>query len=152
MQKITNSNSGIYILELYSPFSFNLSIKKFKEYELPPGYYYYIGSAQKNLFQRLSRHFRRDKKVHWHIDYLTTNKKIILEEAYIIYNASKNEEEFLASKFPTFFNTEILLKGFGNSDTKRTITHLFYKSKKIPYNHFSSRYQSIVRFNPSSSV
>lgn len=151
MQKTTNSNSGIYILELYSPVSFNLSIKKFKDFELPFGYYYYVGSAQKNLRQRIARHFRHEKKVNWHIDYLTTNKNIILKEAFIIYNAPKNEEEFLASKFSTFFNTEILLKGFGNSDTKSTITHLFLKSKKIPYNHFSARYHSIVRFKPSSS-
>ena len=152
MQKITNSNSGIYILELFAPISFNLPINKFKDSILPSGYYYYIGSAQKNLHQRLKRHFQAEKRIHWHIDYLTTNQILILKEAYMIFNAPKDEEESLALKFPSQFNTEILLEGFGNSDTKGSISHLFYKSEKIHYNQFSDLYHSIVRFNPSSSV
>jgi len=34
------------------------------------GYYLYIGSAKKNLSQRIERHRRLTKKYHWHIDYL----------------------------------------------------------------------------------
>ena len=36
----------------------------------PKGYYVYTGSAKKNLDQRLARHRRLQKKMHWHIDYL----------------------------------------------------------------------------------
>ena len=151
MQKTTSSNSGIYILEIYACEEFQIHVKKFKDISIPKGYHYYIGSAQKNLSQRIERHFRKEKKIHWHIDHLTSDENIKLANAYVIYDAPKNMEEEIANDFPDNFKSKILLKGFGNSDTKGTITHLFYNRKKIPYNHFSARYQSIVRFKLSSN-
>jgi sugar fermentation stimulation protein A len=35
-----------------------------------PGWYVYTGSAKRNLEARLARHLRRQKRLHWHIDYL----------------------------------------------------------------------------------
>ena len=150
MQKTTNSNSGIYILELYAAKDFQIRVKKFEGFIIPKGYHYYIGSAQKNLIQRLERHYRKEKNIHWHIDHLTSTKNITLSKAYVIYDAPKDLEEKVANDFPHNFGGEIILKGFGNSDTNGSITHLFYKTKKIPHNHFSARYHSIVRFKPSS--
>lgn len=37
-----------------------------------PGLYCYVGSAMAGLDQRLRRHLAHDKKLKWHIDYLTT--------------------------------------------------------------------------------
>lgn len=37
------------------------------------GIYVYVGSAQTNLEQRVKRHLRKDKRLHWHIDYLLSN-------------------------------------------------------------------------------
>lgn len=37
----------------------------------PRGVYVYAGSARSGLAPRLERHGRRDKKVHWHVDFLT---------------------------------------------------------------------------------
>ncbi len=34
------------------------------------GIYVYTGSARKNMDARLKRHFSKEKKMHWHIDYL----------------------------------------------------------------------------------
>jgi len=150
VQKITDKNSGIYILELHSAKPFYLTIKKFSDHKFPPGYYYYIGSAQKNLHQRIVRHFKTAKKVHWHVDHLTTNKNIIITNCYVIFNAEKYLESIIANEFSEKFEGKIIVDNFGNSDTKNTRTHLFYRKKKISYNHFSARYQSIVRFNPSS--
>lgn len=150
MHKITDSNSGIYILELFAKDEFQIPVKKFQDSTFQKGYYYYIGSAQKNLQQRIIRHFRTTKKVHWHIDHLTTNTNIVIKTAYVIADAPKNLEKEIANIFPSVFDAKITIIGFGNSDTKGSITHLFNKSRKIPYNHFSDRYQSIVSFNPSS--
>lgn len=136
---------------MYTPDDLQIHVKKFNDSIIPKGYHYYIGSAQKNLSQRVNRHFRKEKKIHWHIDHLTSDKNIVLQNAYVIYDAPKNLEEDIANSFPTLFNGNILLKGFGNSDTKGSITHLFYRSQKIPYSHFSARYQSIVLFKPSSN-
>ena len=96
------------------------------------------------------RHFKAAKKVHWHVDHLTTNKNIRITNCYVLFKAEKDIESVIANEFPEIFKGKIIVDNFGNSDTKNTRTHLFYRNKKIPYNHFSARYQSIVRFNPSS--
>lgn len=152
MPKITDTNCGVYILELFAENSFYIANRKFNHILLSKGYHYYIGSAQKNLNQRLERHFKKDKKNHWHIDFLTSNENVRPNSALILHKAPKSIEEEIANNFISFFNAKIILKGFGNSDTKGTITHLFYRSKKITYNQFSERYQSIVRFRLSSKV
>lgn len=141
-------SSGIYILEMSASEPFRLGIKKFTEIILTPGYYYYTGSAQKNLYHRLTRHFRENKKVHWHIDHLTINKSVSLTSALILPNADKSYEWKFAEDLESHFDCSIPLIGFGNSDTNKTKSHLFIKSSRIPYSHFISRYQSMVRFIP----
>lgn len=137
---------------MYASNDLQIQVKKIKDFLIPKGYHYYIGSAQKNLSQRINRHFRKEKKIHWHIDHLTSGKNITIQNAYVIYDAPKNLEEEIANNFQSLFNGKVLLKGFGNSDTKGSVTHLFYKTRKIPYSQFSARYQSIVRFKLSSNV
>ncbi|MBM3956927.1 MAG: GIY-YIG nuclease family protein [Gemmatimonadetes bacterium] len=39
---------------------------------LPSGYCLYFGSAMSGLAARVARHLRRRKRLHWHIDYLTS--------------------------------------------------------------------------------
>ncbi len=131
MQKTTELNTGIYILELFAENDFSISAKKFTDVDFPKGYYYYIGSAQKNLNSRIERHLQKNKKIHWHIDHLTTHKSITVVKTYILPDAKKNIEAELANGFVKNFNAEIIVKGFGNSDTKETITHLFYSAVKI---------------------
>lgn len=64
---------GAYVLaiRLDAPAHFAL---RGKPLELPAGGYAYAGSAHGpgGIRARLSRHFRRDKKLHWHVDRLTT--------------------------------------------------------------------------------
>jgi|Deesub1362A_J573_1020465.scaffolds.fasta_scaffold01507_6 sugar fermentation stimulation protein A len=43
----------------------NLGMVRFEK-----GYYLYVGSARRNLSQRIARHQRRHKTTHWHIDHL----------------------------------------------------------------------------------
>jgi Uri superfamily endonuclease len=40
---------------------------------LAKGMYLYVGSAQNGLEKRVERHFRREKRRFWHIDYLLEN-------------------------------------------------------------------------------
>jgi sugar fermentation stimulation protein A len=148
--KITDIEKGIYclIIRCSSPASIHCS--KFKDILFPAGYYYYIGSAQKNLNARLERHAGRKKRIHWHIDYLTTNKNFNVTEILIFKNKKKSYECFLSKDFLINFKPEIIAPGFGNSDCHKCESHLYYRKKKIPYNHFISLYQSIERFIPSS--
>lgn len=55
------------------------------------GLYAYVGSAQGNLEQRVSRHLRKEKRKFWHVDYLLDNDaaKVV---AVFSKQADKTEE------------------------------------------------------------
>lgn len=133
---MNGQNKGIYILELFADKDFTISAKKFIGVTFPKGYYYYIGSAQKNLTSRIERHLRKEKITHWHIDHLTTHKYINITNTFIIPDAEKNIEAEIANNFVTYFDAQIVVQGFGNSDTKETKTHLFYSNTKITTSKF----------------
>ncbi|RUM34454.1 MAG: DUF123 domain-containing protein [Archaeoglobus sp.] len=89
--------------------------------EFKSGYYMYIGSAKTGI-SRICRHFRKKKKLRWHIDYLTTAKHAETLCAYLF----ENEECSLSS----FMSNYSGIDGFGCSDC-RCRTHLYY-SKEFP--------------------
>jgi Uri superfamily endonuclease len=148
--KTTDKESGIYCLLIKCSRSAKIDNPRFSNVNFPMGFYYYIGSAQKNLTKRIERHFRREKKIHWHIDYLTTNESFECLEAYLINNKKKSFECALSKDFSKIFNMRIAVPYFGNSDCTECDSHLYYSPVKLPYSHFISRYQSIVRLIPSS--
>lgn len=49
-----------------------ITIGRLGMFDFPAGSYVYTGSARRNLEARIARHLRRDKLLHWHIDYLLT--------------------------------------------------------------------------------
>lgn len=149
MQKPINDN-GIYLLELTSNVHFKISHKKFEHYQLKAGYYYYAGSAQKNLFARIKRHQIKKKSKHWHIDYLTTNPNVNFLNVYLIRGYAKQHECELVNKIIQLKNVDFPLKGFGNSDCSVCQSHLLYSKHKITYNHLCALYHSTVLFIPSS--
>ncbi len=69
---------GGYILILRVPRGRSLPIGKLGRVPFPAGYYLYMGSAQKNLTQRLERHKRERKRLFWHIDYLRAHAEFHL--------------------------------------------------------------------------
>ncbi|MDD4353164.1 MAG: GIY-YIG nuclease family protein [Candidatus Nanoarchaeia archaeon] len=90
------------------------------------GIYYYCGSAQNNLEKRIERHERKEKKIHWHIDYLTTNKNIKMISSEKYENCQKSKECELAQElFKKKYNQ---IKNFGCTDCKCN-SHLFYKNE-----------------------
>ena len=133
---MNGQNKGIYILELFADKDFTISAKKFIGVTFPKGFYYYIGSAQKNLKSRIERHHKKEKIIHWHIDHLTTHESINLTNTFIIPEAEKNIEAEIANNFVLYFDAQIVVNGFGNSDTKGTKTHLFYKIDPIHISKF----------------
>ena len=150
MQKQTE-NSGIYVLEILVSKRLKLNHKIFSEKNFPKGYYYYIGSAQKNLHKRIQRHIKKTKKLHWHIDYLTSIKEILITNVFIIPNFKKENECKLVGQLENVFGLEHKIIGFGNSDCNECKSHLLYIKEKISYNQLCSLYQSTVLFIPSSS-
>ncbi len=155
MQKITDLNSGVYILELYAPLPFSIVCKKYTDLIFSKGYYYYAGSAQKNLYHRLKRHIASNKIINWHIDYLTSSidgklPPANIKSVYIFLNQKKDFECKIASDLSNNFLCSSDIYGFGNGDCKICSTHLFYKKNRIPQIHFISLYQSTVLRIPAS--
>jgi len=84
------------------------------------GYYVYIGSAMNNLEKRVERHLRKDKRLHWHIDYLTTLDFVKARRIYI-KESSKTEECGVAKEVSKH---GLPIKAFGCSDCK-CVSHLY---------------------------
>lgn len=151
MLKITDINSGTYLLEIYAAEPFRVEIENFKEKVFPQGYYYYSGSAQKNLEQRVDRHQQEEKNIHWHIDHITTIPTNKIKSVFMFDGAKKNFECEIVRELVENFRLRIAVKGFGNSDCKRCQSHLLYCKQRMTHSHFIARYQSTVRLMPSSS-
>jgi len=81
--------------------------------ELDAGRYVYVGSAQRGLRQRVERHFRRRKKTHWHIDYLTLRREPELAVAWELERAGECRlARVLLQRWPAAW------VGFGSSDCR----------------------------------
>lgn len=88
----------------------------------PKGFYLYVGSAQKNLPQRLRRHLSREKRNHWHIDYLLPSARI---RSIYSYEAPREWECRLSQRIAGLKGVRVVLKGFGSSDCSCP-THLYF--------------------------
>ena len=151
MQNRIEINRGVYILEIFIEYGFTLKTKTFGKVRLEKGYYYYIGSAQKNLRSRIQRHLKKEKTIHWHIDLITTAEEAKITKICILPFAPKNEECETVQKMLRLKLAVNSIPNFGNSDCKICVTHLLYSPKRISQSHFSLLYQSIVCLIPSSS-
>ncbi len=102
-----------------------VSVKtKGKEFLIEPGYYVYVGSAMNSLEARVRRHMRKEKKLHWHIDYLLKSARIL--EAILIPSEIRLEEEL--SKAVGRYGEAV--KGFGASDLR--IESNLYRFERNP--------------------
>ena len=59
-----------YQLEFEIPSPLKLRVGALGVLTFSPGRYVYTGSARRAIEARIARHLRREKKLHWHIDYL----------------------------------------------------------------------------------
>lgn len=115
---------GSYVLIIKLDKDKEIEIGKLGKIKFKKGYYAYVGSALNNMEKRIERHFRKKKKMRWHIDYFLKHSKII---AVFYKESNKKEECKIASKFSLPY-----IKNFGCSDCKCK-SHLFYAEsyKKI---------------------
>lgn len=91
---------------------------KGRVFNLKPGYYVYVGSAMNSLEKRVARHFRKNKKLHWHIDFLLKEAELL--RAYLIPNEKRLEEK-LSLEVAKFGEP---VEGFGAGDI-RVSTNLY---------------------------
>jgi len=76
------------------------------------GFYVYTGSARRGLDQRIARHLRRRKRLHWHIDFLRAHSPRV--QAFPIRGAS--DECGLAAGMGRVGGS--LVADFGSSDCR----------------------------------
>lgn len=91
-----------------------------REFTLGPGLYAYCGSARGpgGLKARIKRHRLRDKKVHWHIDQVTTRAPVI--KIGVSLNLSECELLALLVKQR---GCSLPIPGFGSSDCRDCPSH-----------------------------
>ncbi len=93
-----------------------IEVGKLGKIDFKKGYYIYVGSAKRGFSKRIQRHLKKNKKLWWHIDYLTIKADVI--EVF----KSEADEHKLAELASKFYEG---IKGFGSSDC-RCYSHLFY--------------------------
>ncbi len=118
-------NRGIYLLAAELRRDYRLRIGRLGRHLFPQGCYLYVGSAQRNLRQRLMRHLTRKspgKKPYWHVDYLLAHARV---NHVWGFDAPKEWECRLGRRLAGVSGLETPLKGFGSSDCHCN-THLYY--------------------------
>jgi len=84
-------NQGIYLLHCILSKNISLCIGSLGNIQFKAGHYIYAGSAMGNLKERISRHCRKKKKKHWHIDYFLEHADKVVP--YPVYASGKIECE-----------------------------------------------------------
>jgi Uri superfamily endonuclease len=114
---------GTYALVLHLPQHERLTVGKLGDFWFPTGYYLYFGSALNSLEGRLRRHLTREKKQHWHIDYLTAVAQIV--QTWWTFDDNKIECSW-AQRSLVKGNASVLIPGFGSSDCRACPAHLVH--------------------------
>jgi Uri superfamily endonuclease len=82
---------GIYLLLMRMKRDSFIKIGKLGKIKFKKGKYIYVGSAQRNLGKRIERHFKKQKRKFWHIDYLLSSKNIKIEKVFCFRGKKKTE-------------------------------------------------------------
>ena len=128
--------TGTYALVLVLTHSRMIRVGKLGRFLFPAGYYVYIGSAfgPGGLASRIHRHLKKDKRLHWHIDYL--RKQAVVEEVWISRGHTKSEHVW-ARFLENHSAASIPVKGFGCSDCTCS-THLFHVDSRSCFTRIAS--------------
>ncbi len=120
------SEGGVYALLIELTESAQVRLGR-RAAKLEPGLYVYIGSARGpgGLRARVERHARKEKKVRWHVDQLTTAASRILAVVYALSDA----RECVLTPHLEQLGFSHSIPGFGNSDCSSGCTsHLLQAS------------------------
>ncbi|WP_282610755.1 DUF123 domain-containing protein [Pelagibius sp. Alg239-R121] len=112
---------GAYLLALHLANPLRVKLPNTAAAVLEPGWYLYAGSAWGGggIAARVKRHFRGDKKAHWHIDRLTLKANDMA--ALTLPGGNECDLVELLLRAPCF---RFAFKGFGSSDCRRCKSHL----------------------------
>ena len=111
---------GIYVLIIQLTEDTEAYVGSLGRISFKQGLYAYVGSAQNNLEKRIKRHFRKEKCMFWHIDYLLDLDSALIID--VLYKNAKKSEECITAR--TINAKGLSINGFGSSDC-RCKSHLF---------------------------
>lgn len=118
----TSAGTGTYVLLFACREAACPDVGRLGRIALEAGYYLYVGSAfgPGGVRARVARHLRRDKRRHWHLDYLRETLEPL--EAWYTHDPVRREHEFAAAlaSWSGFDG----VRGFGSSDCACP-SHLF---------------------------
>ena len=124
--KASSPDKGTYALIMRCKKTGRTKIGRLGTLQLRPGFYIYVGSAQGpgGIEARVTRHRRRNKKLHWHIDYLRRHTALI--ETWTLAGTANHEHDWSAALEKKYASAH---GRFGASDC-RCQTHLLYSSDR----------------------
>ena len=114
---------GSYVLLIELPEEQTIAIGGLRNVHFPRGCYAYVGSAMGGVKSRVSRHLRRDKKPHWHIDYLLEKASVV---DISVCQSEDRVECTIAQALGSQFDS---IPGFGSSDC-HCRSHLFFAANE----------------------
>jgi sugar fermentation stimulation protein A len=117
----SGGNRGSYLLVLENDREKELQIGNLGMLLFPKGYYVYAGSGMNSLDSRVSRHRRKRKNNHWHIDYITP-EHMSIRRTYLIRRRDRIEPKMVRSIRSISSDA---IPGFGASDSCEK-SHLLY--------------------------
>jgi Uri superfamily endonuclease len=121
------AHPGTYALVLRSPSRATVRVGRLGRITLDAGYYVYVGSAfgPGGVRARVARHFRADKRRHWHIDYL----RDALSPMGVWYTHDGRRLEHLWARTLEAMSDVSSIEEFGCSDCGCR-SHLFFAPTK----------------------
>ncbi|QCQ21167.1 GIY-YIG nuclease family protein [Desulfoglaeba alkanexedens] len=129
------SKPGTYALVLRSLKSTSAQIGRWGQLRIVPGYYIYVGSAfgPGGVQARITRHCRKTKPKHWHIDYLREH----VNPLFAWYSNEPIKLEHRWAQALSEMEGTSPVRGFGSTDC-RCLSHLFVMKKKPSLTQFAS--------------
>lgn len=116
-----SGDKGAYLLVFRNDGEFTETIGALGERKFKKGYYVYVGSAMSGLSKRIKRHLSKQKKIRWHLDYISP-RHMVPEKIYPINRRDKIEDQLARGMLKI---SDGYVAGFGASDTDAP-SHLFY--------------------------
>ena len=134
-------NRGDYLAILHLPEEKDIIIGKKGLVHFPRGYYVYVGSAKKNLDQRMAHHRHLRKRKHWHMDYLRAEAEWV---GILPVRTSFDLEHDLAQAVSSIADWTI--PGFGCTDCACS-SHLFGMKENPLHNRAFRKVEEDFRMN-----
>lgn len=114
------ATKGVYVLAILISRDVTVKVGALGAIEFRRGIYAYVGSAQNGLEYRVKRHFMKNKRKFWHIDYLLENPDAKILSVF--YKEAEKEYECVTAQ--KMSEAGLAIRKFGCSDCN-CVSHLF---------------------------